>query len=407
MSQSTLRFALSAYLLAVIAQTTFIYFLAPLALLRSGSVASAALVFGASAAATILAVVPAGRYCDHRPRREGLRLAFIMIGMGYAAFIIAPLSLWAQLVTAGFVGAGLSVGAISFNSYVADLLAEEGRGRAYGRSGAASVLASAAGPFVAAAVVGVFPDPVDDLRVAALIVLVGQIAAFVLTMRLHSVRTHETPTAFNPNPPGEAALRAIVVLNLLTGLGIGLTAPYYAVHFLSGLELSGDAWGYLLAAATVAGAIGVFLAGRFADTLSARSIVVGGQGLHLVAALAFLAPGPVFLLMAAYVARTLFANAVAPVTHTVLMSRTAAAVRGRNMGWTSLALNLGWGAGAVVGGLVYPLLGGRIFPIGAAFAVSGAVAGFAVLERRLLVRPARRDAAAPSPISGRAADSGE
>lgn len=400
MSKRTLRFALSAFLLTIIAQTTFIYFLAPLALLRAGMVVSATLVFAVSAGATILAVVPAGRLCDHRPRRDGLRLGLLLIAIGTVAFVAAPTALAALLVTAGFVGAGLGVSAISFNSYIADLLAEEGRGKAYGRSGAASVLASAGGPLVAGAVVAVIPGPTADLRAVGLLVLAGQFVAFALTLPLHPVRTHETPTAFNPNPPAEGALRAMVVLNLLTGLGIGMTAPYYAVHFLGEMALPGEQWGYLLAAGTVAGAAGVFLSGRVSEFLTARTIVVGGQGLHLVAALAFVAPGPVMLLMGAYMARTFFANAVAPVTNTVLMSRTAATVRGRSMGWTSLALNLGWGAGAVAGGLLYPTLGGRLFPAGAAFAVVGAVAGFAVLETRFLVRPVRREIRGPVPDSG-------
>ncbi len=399
MSRRTLRFALSAYLLTIIAQTTFIYFLAPVALLRADMVTAASLVFVVSAGATILAVVPAGRYCDRRPRRDGLRLGFLLIFIGYLAFVVAPLELPGLLITAGFVGAGLGVSVISFNSYIADLMAEEGRGRAYGRSGAASVLASAAGPLVAAAVIAVLPGPTQDLQAAGLLVVAGQVVAFLLTVPLHSVRTHDSPAAFNPNPPADTALKAIFVLNLLTGLGIGMTAPYYAVHFLSGLGVPGPQWGYLLAAATVAGAAGVFLSGRVADVLSARTIVVGGQGLHLAAALAFLAPGPTLFLMAAYMTRTFFANAVSPVTNMVLMSRTAATVRGRSMGWTSLALNAGWGFGAVVGGLTYPLLGGRMFPVGAAFTVLGAVAGFAVLERRFLVRPARGGLARPASAS--------
>lgn len=400
MTKAALRFALSAYLLTVIAQTTFIYFLAPLALHRGDMIVAATLVFAVSAGATILAVVPAGRYCDHRPRRDGLRLGFLLIGVGYIAFVVAPLAVPNLLVTAGLVGAGLGVSVISFNSYIADLMAEEGRRRAYGRSGAASVLASAIGPLVAAAVVALLPDPATDLRVAGLLVLGGQFVAFLLTMPLHPVRTHETPAAFNPNPPGESALKAIFVLNLLTGLGIGMTAPYYAVHFLSGLGVPGSQWGYILAAATVAGAAGIFVAGRVVDLLNARSVVIGGQGLHLLATLAFLAPGPTLLLASAYMARTMFANAVSPVTNTVLMSRTAAAVRGRSMGWTSLALNVGWGVGTVVGGLLYPSLGGRLFPLGAAFAVLGAVAGFAVLEKRFLARPARPEVAGPRPSSG-------
>ena len=366
--------------LGITAHMTYMYYLAPIAL-RAGGLAGDAIIFSLVAVAMGVAVVPAGRLADSIPRRHVLRIGLALLAAAYVGVALPP-ALWA--IAAGTVasGVGLAFLFVSFQSYVADILAAEQRGVAYGRAGAYAVLASAAGPFLAALVFRATSSDLTGLRINAGIFALGGVAAIVLTMTLPSVRA----PAHAPAERGrwtEAAKAAapIAVLYVFMGAGYGMTAPYFTVYFLDHAGLAKDMWGYLLAAGTVASALGSLAAGELTRSADARRIAVLGMLGMLAASLVFLFPLGIAWLAVGFLGRSLFSTTVAPGMNAAMMSRARLARRAETQAYGSLAWNVGWATGGAAGGALLVAFGGALFPLGAGLALVGVAIGVTMLRR--------------------------
>jgi MFS family permease len=391
-----LRRATAAYVLAITAHTTFIFYFAPVALRAGGLYSHDLWVFAASAFTTMLAVVPAGRLSDRQPRRRVLRVGLGLIGASYLILVLAPAQLTSILAAAICSGLGLGFTVIPFNSYVADMLSGDKMAGGYGKSSAVSVLASALGPIVAASVFSLSQAPVIGLRVNAALFATAPLLGILLTLDLPSVRTEDSAPPINPNLPQTSAVGPLAILYVLMGVGTGMSAPYYAVYFLDHLYVTNALWGVLMAIGTAAGAVGFWVTGNLNRRFRTRTLVFSGMGMHLAACAVFAFPVGLVILSAAYALRSLLSNAVMPLTNTIIMSRCAAGVRGQTMGWANLAWNGGWGSGALIGSRLLHEWGGHVFPAGAALGLVGAILGFTVLERRVLRPPALAQQTAPT-----------
>lgn len=371
-----LLLATTAYVVGQSAHTTFMYDLVPLATRASGLERFDAWLFSGIAVAMGLAVVPAGRLADRVPRRRVLRAGLALLGLAYAALLLPP-SLPAFLAGTAATGVGLALSFVSFNSYVADLLAGPQRGAAYGRTVALSVLAGAAGPVLAALVLRVVGDGLPGIRVCAALFGMVTLAALALTWGLPSARQPREPA----RRADRKAVMPVMVLYVLMGAGYGMTAPYFAVYFLDHAGLGGEAWGYALGAGTALAAVGSFLAGRVAARTEPRLVAVAGQAGLLAASLLFLLPAGL-LHAAGYLGRSLFASTTAPVVTAALMARVRDDVRAESHGYSSLAWNAGWACGALAGGVLLATLGGALFPLGAVLAFAGVASGVLLMRRQ-------------------------
>ena len=378
-ARRALALATAAYVLGMTAHTTFIFYLAPVALRAADAAGRDAWVFSGTAVATMLAVLPAGRLSDVHPRRRMLRVGMGLLALSYVP-LLGPPSLSGVLLATGLTGTGLAFLFVSFTSYVADLLTHAEASSAYGVSGALAILASAAGPFLASLVFRAAPDPVDAIHVNAALFGAGALVGLALTFALPSARATAGPGETADAWQGDARAAApFVLLYVLMGAGYGMMLPYFAVYFLDDVRLAPETWGLLLAASTVAGALGSVAAGRMGRGRP-HLTVVGSQLLHALACLAFLAPLSGLVLGVVYVVRNLFATSVAPVANALLMARARPAARGRAQAYASLAWNLGWAGGAAVGGVLLGRLGGALFPFAALLGLAGA--GLAALALR-------------------------
>ena len=370
-----LLLATVAYVVGQSAHTTFMYDLVPLATRAAGLERYDAWLFSGIAVAMGLAVVPAGRLADRVPRRRVLRAGVALLGLAYASLLV-PVTLPALLVGTASTGVGLAFTFVSFNSYVADLLAGPQRGAAYGRTVALSVLAGAAGPVLAALVLRRAGDGLPGIRVCAALFGAATLLTLVLTWGLPTARQPRGPTARRVD---RRAVAPVMVLYLLMGAGYGMTAPYFAVYFLDHAGLDGETWGYALGAGTALAALGSFVAGRLAARAEPRSVAVGGQVGLLAASLLFLLPTRV-LHAAGYLGRSLFSSTTAPVVTATLMARVEDDVRAESQGYSSLAWNAGWAVGALAGGWMLVHAGRATFPLGAALGFVGVLVGVAMMR---------------------------
>lgn len=370
-----LRIATASYVLGVIAQATWLFYFAPIHLRAGGVEGKEGWAFAASALATMLTVVPAGLLADRVPRRWVMRVGLALLAASYLP-LLAPPSLAMTVTASALSGVGLAFLTIPFNSYVADLLHGAGMAKGYGVTGALSVLASALGPLAAAQVFLVAPGEVEGLRWNALLFGAMALVGIVLSLGLPNARppTSRSRLAGAHARPGRAAF-PIAVVYLLAGVSFGVTTPYFAVYFLGKLGMANEAWGLALGAATAAGALGFYLSGRAATRWDPSFLLVAGQAAAAVALLPFLFPLAAIPLAIAFVARYLFANTMAPLANTMMMGAVDPASRGLAQGFVSMVWNLGWTLGALVGSALLAGWGGALFPLGAALAVLGAIAG--------------------------------
>lgn len=372
--------ATAANTLGMTAHMTYMYYLAPIAL-RAGGIAGDAVIFSLVAVAMGIAVVPAGRLADRVPRRYVLRAGLALLGAAYVGVALPP-SLAAVVAGTLASGVGLAFLFVSFQSYVADLLAQEHRAAAYGRAGAYAVLASAAGPALAALVLRLSANDVAGLRVNAALFALSTLAAIALTLTLPSVRAEQHPASERGRWQDAASVATpIAVLYVFMGAGYGMTAPYFTVYFLDHVQLAKDAWGYLLAAGTVASALGSMAAGELGRSADARRVAVLGMLGLLLASLVFLFPVGLVPLALGFLARSLFSTTVAPGMSATIMARAKLARRAETQAYGSAAWNVGWAIGGAAGGSLLAALGGALFPLGAAVALAGVVAGTVMLGR--------------------------
>lgn len=385
-TRTAVALATLAYVLGWTAHVTFIFYLAPLALRVANAQAYDGWVFAGTAIASVLALFPAGRLADAWPRRRVLRLGLGLLAASYVP-ILAPPSLVGVLVATALTGTGLALLLVSFNAYLADLLASRGMSAAYGRTTALAILAGAIGPFVAAALFGLFDDAARAIRFNAAVFGAGALGAALVTFVLPGVGAARGPT--HPTPGGlrdawrdeRATVRPATLIYLLAGTGAGMTSPYFAVYFLDVVQVPPATWGILLGFGTATSALGsvlVGIGGRHVE--HGRLLVLPQAGLVLVS-LPFLAPLATLALGVAYVARSLFQFTVSPTLNALMMSRVAPGARGRTQAWANLAWNIGWAAGAGAGAVLLARMGGALFPFGSTISLAGVALGVAMFAR--------------------------
>lgn len=381
MGNRNLALAMAANTLGVTAHTTYMYYLAPIALRTAGIHDRDAVLFSLIAIAMGAAVVPAGKLADRVPRRYCMRLGLALLGLSYVAFFF-PLGLVPAAAGTISSGVGLALLFVSFQSYVADLLRAEERTGAYARAGALAVLATALGPFLAALLFRVTPEAVAGLRWNAALFAVAAFVGIVLTLLLPSAR----------QPSSEAAVRGrwsyaaraagpIAILYVFMGAGYGMTAPYFTVYFLDHVGVDNESWGYVLAMGTLMSALGATLAGAAGRRLPAPPVALGGMVGLVLSSLVFLFPVPTFAFVLGFLGRSLFSTTVGPGMNAALMARAATGQRAEAQAYGSLAWNVGWAVGGAVGGTLLARFGGALFPLGGALALCGVLVGAVLLHQ--------------------------
>lgn len=384
-AKRALAFATVAYVLGVIAQNTWLFYFAPVNLQAAGVHGMEAWAFAASALATMLTVVPAGMLSDRIPRRAVMRVGLLLLAVSYAPLLLPP-SLGTTVAASLLSGTGLACLAIPFNSYVADLLHGASMAKGYGATGALSVLASALGPLAAAQIFASSGDLVAGLRWNALLFAALALAGLLITLALPTARPPTSRRRLSRERLRiDRAILPVAFLYVFAGFSFGMTTPYFAVHFLDALRTPADQWGLALGMATAAGAVGFWLAGRLAARWPAAPLLVASQLLVAVCLVPFLWDATVAVLLAAFVLRYVFANAIGPLANTLMMGEVDPGSRGFAQGFASMTWNAGWSAGALAGGPLLAAWGGALFPAGALLAVVGALGAWVLVARR---RPA-------------------
>lgn len=370
-----------AYVAGLATHMTFSYYLAPLALRAIGVRDHDAWVFAGLAIAMMLTVLPAGRLADRIPRRHVLAAGLALQALVMVPLLLTPPTLAGILAGTLLTGVGLGLMVVSFNSYLADLLAARDVVPTFGLTAALSIVGSALGPLLAALVLRAAPP--DALRFAAAPFVVFSIAGTVLALRSPTARGAHPETAPARPPERRPARRVVVpvmVLYVVLGAGYGMTAPYFTVYFLDTLHVAESAWGIALAVGTALSALGAYAFAKLAAQGAGAFVILGTQVVLALACTLFLFPLGALALAGAYLVRSAASNGIGPVMNARLAHAVDARSRAQAQALGSLAWNAGWAVGGAAGGTLLAALGGGAFAFGGALGLAGVAVGLRMLQ---------------------------
>jgi MFS family permease len=164
--------------------------------------------------------------------------------------------------------------------------------------------------------------------------------------------TAASPAVALPRPASGNAVRRILTANAVSVLGDGVLLPFAAIYFVGVCGFSAAAAGLVIAAMMGSGVVLTAPAGALLDRLGARNAAIGAT---LAQAAGCVALGFATTLPAALAAGALYGagRAVArPGLDALIGALSDAAQRTSAFAALNLATNIGFGAGAALGGLL-------------------------------------------------------
>jgi MFS transporter, DHA1 family, multidrug resistance protein len=168
-----------------------------------------------------------------------------------------------------------------------------------------------------------------------------------------------------PSPPNRTALYGIIGSIFVSGTGIGSLLPVLPLY-LRERGASFGLVGVIVGAALVAQALGQWPAGRLAERVGRREMMVAGLVLASAASFAFMLPLPIgWLIVIRFVQGLGFAAAI-PAELAAVADVVQPAQLGRAYGWVSAAQQAGYISGPAIGGVL------AVFGRWTVFAVTGA-----------------------------------
>ena len=184
------------------------------------------------------------------------------------------------------------------------------------------------------------------------------------------------------------AVYAVTGGRLINVFGSGLVYPFASIHFHLQVGIPLSVVGLGLLANNVATATGTAVGGYLADRYGRRPVMVGSMALSAftLAAYALVTTGAGFIAVAT--AAGLTTGLYAPASQAMIADLTDPGERERGYGLLKVASNVGFGAGFVVGGLLYEFASVAVFVADGLTSAIVAVVLLAVLPRVHEGRPA-------------------
>jgi len=184
------------------------------------------------------------------------------------------------------------------------------------------------------------------------------------------------------------AVYAVAGGRLINVFGSGLVYPFASIHFHLQVGIPLSVVGLGLLANNVATATGTAVGGYLADRYGRRPVMVGSMALSAftLAAYALVTTGAGFIAVAT--AAGLTTGLYAPASQAMIADLTDPGERERGYGLLKVASNVGFGAGFVVGGLLYEFASVAVFVADGLTSAIVAVVLLAVLPRVHEGRPA-------------------
>lgn len=304
--------------------------------------------------------------------RIGQRKWLVMIGYVMAnlsrpavGLVTAPWQLF-LVRTVDRIGKGIRTS--PRDALIAESTPEKIRGRAFGFHRAMDHLGAAIGPLLATLFLLVWPDQLRTLFLLTIIPGIGVIALLLFGLR-------ETPKKPSAERPLKLALQPFdrrfrTYLVALAVFTLGNSSDAFLLVRASELGVSNAYLPLLWTAFHVVKSTGNLVAGRLADSLGSRPLILGGWSLYAVLYLAFAVIDSAWQVWIAFLLYGLFYAVTEPAEKKLVTELVGLEHKGLAFGWFNFAIGFATLPSSILFGWLYQRFGSLVaFGWGAALAL--------------------------------------
>ncbi len=312
----------------------------------------AALWAGVSSTASGLAMALLAPLWGRLADRFG-RKAMVLRATFAGVFVVGAMGLVqgpSPLVLLRLLQGGLTGTISAANTLVASVVPAGRLGSSMGLMQTAVLIGVAGGPLIGGAVADLYGYRAAFGLTAGLLLVTGALVLFGARERRRPAQT----TAVNAAPPDTKALRPVLVVTFLDQFAnsvVGPVLPLFVGSLIGGRGTS-TATGVVLGAFALSASVGALVAGRLADRLTPRTVLVACAGGAAVFAAGQALATSVLALGLLRAGMGLFIGGTIPAANVILGQLTRPESRGAAFGLTASASALGFAAGPLAGALL-------------------------------------------------------
>lgn len=313
----------------------------------------AALWAGVSSTASGLAMALLAPLWGRLADRFG-RKAMVLRATFAGVFVVGAMGLVqgpSPLVLLRLLQGGLTGTISAANTLVASVVPEGKLGFSMGLMQTAVLVGVAGGPLLGGAVADSLGYRAAFGLTAALLLIAGALVLFGARERRRPIQKAAAP----PVPPDRRALRPVLVVTFLDQFAnsiVGPVLPLFIGALAGGGRGTAGATGVVLGAFALSASVGALVAGRLADRLTPRTVLVACAGGAAMFAAGQALATSVLALGLLRAGMGLFIGGTIPAANVLLGQLTRPESRGAAFGLTASASALGFAAGPLVGALL-------------------------------------------------------
>jgi MFS family permease len=266
------------------------------------------------------------------------------------------------------------------DALIADSVAAEIQGRAFGFNQAMDHLGAAVGPILAAAFLWFFPDRLRPLFLLTLIPGLSVVLLLALGLREPAKKTAAAPKAtWTLKPFGKGFRRYLAALVVFT---LGNSSDAFLLVRAGELGVATAMLPILWCVFHVLKSGGNMLAGRAVDRIGSRPMILGGWALYAGVYLGFAVASAQWHVWLLFMAYAMFYAFTEPAEKTLVANLVEPEQRGLAYGWYNAAVGIGTLPASLLFGWLYQAWGAlAAFGTGAALALLAGLMMLAVRSR--------------------------
>jgi MFS family permease len=350
-----------------------IYPLLPLFLIATlgGSRVHLGVIEGAADSAASLLKLWSGGWSDRAGRRKGFVVsgyALATIARGLLGLSTAP---WQVFVARVGDRIGKGIRTSPRDALIADSTEPGMRGRAFGFHRAMDHLGAAIGPMLAAAFLWAWPGQLRTLFLLTLVPGSGVVVLLVLGLREPAASSPQGRLRLTLRPFGRDFRLLLLALVVFT---LGNASDAFLLVRAGELGVPTPQLPILWCLFHVAKSAGTLLAGRAADRLGPRPLILVGWGVYALIYLAFGVATSAWHVWALFLGYSLFYALTEPAEKAMIADLVGGERKGLAFGWYNFAIGLAALPSSLIFGALYEAYGAPL-----AFGWGAALAGVAAL----------------------------
>ncbi|HIH97499.1 MAG TPA: MFS transporter [Thermoplasmata archaeon] len=318
--------------------------------------------FAIQSASFVVSSISGGHLSDILGRKP-------LIIIGWLIAVISPILLQSGFLflSMAFLGLGSGLNWSAFDAYIADSTESSKLSTSYGLIRGIPQLIAAIGPFLAGYIVARAATCSQGLTLALWITagIMGLTVLLALFLRETKRMADKKNKKIQFTTEEKSIIIDYSIVASVVGLGAGLTIPYYAIYYLERFGVDPTQLGTIQTLCCLFMAIAFLFAGYLGDKVDKLKIWRLCYLVAIPAAFGIITANALALSTSFYVGRMAIANMAWPCWTAYLMTKINPRIRGKALGITWAVDGVSRMIGRAVGGHVFGLIGGWIFPTAA------------------------------------------